>query len=257
MIPEGGSDAGSAKPAFPSPESDHLAIQLARDLGGGFERLVRTEADRLFSIAYRLLGDREDAEEVAQDAFVRAYRALASYERPRIEALALRPWLAAITVNLARNHRRRSATLRRRSALGGGSCDGGDLGGGDLEWIALRPRSLERGGEPPTEPAADDPEATPDGVLLRREAEAAWAARLDALPARYRIPLVLRYVAGLSTPDVARALGRPEGTVKAQLHRGLERLRKAYLADLDREGDGARLDRPDTRSTGARQEVAR
>ncbi len=244
-VPKAGSDAGSTRPASPSCEDDPLAVQLARDLDGGFERLVRAEADRLFTIAYRLLGDREDAEEVAQDAFVRAYRALASYDRPRVEALALRPWLAAITMNLARNHRRRAATLRR-----GGAIDGDDLD--------HRSPGLSRaGGGPkqPSEPVADDPETAPDGVLLRREAEAAWAARLDALPARYRLPLILRHVAGLSTPEVALALGRPEGTVKAQLHRGLERLRAAYLAELDRVADGSRPDRTDTQ--GPHEEVAR
>ena len=64
---------------------------------------MRVYQDRLFSYALRLTARREDAEEVAQDAFVRAYRALATYPAERIRGLALRPWLYRITLNVARN----------------------------------------------------------------------------------------------------------------------------------------------------------
>src|SRR5262245_51063584 len=85
-----------------------LASRLARDVEAGFPDLVDQHRDRLYTIALRLLGDRRDAEEVAQDAMVRAFRAMQGYERDRIEALRLRPWLASIAVNLARNRRRRA-----------------------------------------------------------------------------------------------------------------------------------------------------
>lgn len=213
------------------PAVDGLAGALAADLEAGFERLVRSETDRLYSIAYRLLGDGHEAEEVTQDAFVRAYRSLASYEPARIESLALRPWLTAIVVNLARNRRRRAAARRR-----GGRAGGGGAAAVDGERGSPHPRALSR---PPrrvaesVELADDDPATAPGEVALRREAVATWAALLAGLPPRYRLPVVLRYVGGLSTPEVAAALGRPEGTVRAQLHRGLARLRAAYLAASD------------------------
>ncbi len=84
-----------------------LANRLARDLDAAFPALVADHQDRLYTIALRLLGDRRDAEEVAQDALVRAFRAMPGYPRERMAALRLRPWLASIAVNLARNRRRR------------------------------------------------------------------------------------------------------------------------------------------------------
>src|SRR5262245_24210117 len=76
-----------------------LAKRLARDLDGAFEALVIAHQDRLFTVARRLLGNAHDAEEVAQDAFVRAFRALEGYPAERIRELRLRPWLAAIVLN--------------------------------------------------------------------------------------------------------------------------------------------------------------
>src|SRR6266571_148782 len=84
-----------------------LAARLARDLDAAFPALVEAHQDRLYTLALRLLGDSRDAEEVAQDALVRAYRAMSEYGVQRITDLRLRPWLAAIAVNLARNRRRR------------------------------------------------------------------------------------------------------------------------------------------------------
>ena len=83
-----------------------LAGRLAVDLDGTFEALVDAHAGRLFSIALRVIGDRSDAEEAAQDALVRAYRALAGYDPQRIREIRLRPWLATIVLNVCRNRTR-------------------------------------------------------------------------------------------------------------------------------------------------------
>jgi len=85
---------------------DPLAEALARDLDGAFEAMVREYEDRLYSFALRLTGRREDAEDVAQDAFVRAYRALQGYGLDRVRALALKAWLYRITLNVVRNRYR-------------------------------------------------------------------------------------------------------------------------------------------------------
>ena len=82
---------------------DALTARLAEDLDGTFEALVGAHQDRLYTIAHRFLGNGHDAEEVTQDALVRAYRALAGYDDARIQALRLRPWLATIVLNLCRN----------------------------------------------------------------------------------------------------------------------------------------------------------
>src|SRR5581483_2635593 len=80
-----------------------LNQKLARSLDGHYEELVREFQQPLYAFAYRMCGGSEDAEEVVQDVFVRAYRAMAGYERERIESLALRSWLFRICVNLSRN----------------------------------------------------------------------------------------------------------------------------------------------------------
>src|SRR6266436_646153 len=86
-----------------------LIDALARDLDGSFEALVIAHQDRLYSIALRMLRDPRDAQEAAQDALVRAYRALAGYEPERILDLRLRPWLATIVLNLCRSRAARRA----------------------------------------------------------------------------------------------------------------------------------------------------
>lgn len=181
-----------------------LVTRLAGDLEAGFARLVEAHQDRLYSIALRLLGDRRDAEEVAQDALVRAFRAMQGYDRDRITALHLRPWLASIAVNLARNRRRRHDDRQPPSQL---------------------EPMLEAGFD-----VAADTGARPDRQADRRETQRELAEGLLRLTPAVRAAIVLRHVDGLSVAETAEALGRPEGTIKAQVHRGLRELR-AVLPD--------------------------
>jgi RNA polymerase sigma factor (sigma-70 family) len=178
-----------------------LAAALARDLDAAFEPLVRAHADRCYAIALRVLGDPHDAEEVAQDALVRAYRALAGYEPARIAEVRLRPWLATIVVNLCRNSVRRSR-------------------------VSTSPLdALTEAGREPAAPAHDGPAEQ----VVRAADRERLAALLAALPERYRVPVVLRHVDDLSYAEMAEVLGRAEGTVKAQVHRGLAMLRAAAV----------------------------
>jgi RNA polymerase sigma-70 factor (ECF subfamily) len=176
-----------------------LARRLARDVDAAFPALVAAHQDRLYSIALRLLGDRRDAEEVAQDALVRAFRAMHDYPKDRVEALRLRPWLASIAVNLARNRRRRIDDRQPPSSL---------------EPI------LDAGFDPPA-----DGRGAPATAADRHETKRELAVALLVLTPAVRSAIVLRHVDGLSVAEVAEALGRPEGTVKAQVHRGLRELR--------------------------------
>jgi RNA polymerase sigma factor (sigma-70 family) len=177
-----------------------LATRLSRDLDGAYPALVDGHADRLFTIALRLLGDRRDAEEVAQDALVRAYRAMGSYPRERVAALKLRPWLASIAVNLARNRRRRLDDRRPPSQLE------------PLMDAGFDPEATDRG-------------SAPGATADRRETQRELVEALLGLNATVRAAVVLRHVDGLSLAETAEALGRPEGTIKAQVHRGLRELR--------------------------------
>ena len=182
-----------------------LASRLARDLEAGFPELVDQHEDRLYTIALRLLGDRRDAEEVAQDALVRAFRAMRGYQRDRIAALRLRPWLASIAVNLARNRRRRVDDRQPPSQLDPMLDAGFDV--------------------------AIDGRSGPEHGTERRETQRELAVALLRLTPAVRAAIVLRHVDGLSVAETAAALGRPEGTIKAQVHRGLRELRVALDAN--------------------------
>lgn len=184
-----------------------LAAGLARDLDGSFEALVLAHQDRLYTLAVRFLGNPSDAEEATQDAFVRAYRALASYNADRIRELQLKGWLATIVLNVCRNRVRRHQPL----------------------VVSLEePPSAESSVDAP----ADHLEATelrsiPHESIVRRESAETWARLVVGLPERYRAPILLRHVDGLSYDEMSHALDRPEGTLKAQVHRGLAMLRTA------------------------------
>ena len=176
-----------------------LANRLARDVDAAFPALVVEHSNRLYTIALRLLGDRRDAEEVAQDTLVRAFRAMHGYPRERIAELKLRPWLASIAVNLARNRRRRMDDRQPPTSL---------------------EPMLDAGYDPPSGVGA-----APAVAADRRETQRELAGLLLRLTPAVRSAIVLRHIDGLSLAETADALGRPEGTIKAQVFRGLRELR--------------------------------
>ena len=158
------------------------------------DELVRTERDRAVAMAYHLVGgDREAAKDVAQDAFVSAFRALPGF---RGDA-ELSTWFLRILINKASSYRRRR-WLRDRW--------GGLTGGAELSAVAPRP------GDPG----------------LRRRI----AAAMDRLSGPQRAAFAMVHLEGMSIRDAAAVLGKPVGTVKSHLHRALVKLR-AELADLE------------------------
>jgi RNA polymerase sigma factor (sigma-70 family) len=185
-----------------------LPARLARDLDGSFEALVVAYERLVFGLALRVVGDRADAEEVAQDTFERAYWALAGYPAERVAAMALRPWLATIARNLARNRLRRRPPPAR------------PLEDGDGQPLAV------------AAPAA----AEPAQVAERHDDRELLAELLAGLPRGQREAVVLRHVEGLAYAEVAEVLGRPVGTVKTHAHRGVRQLRVELEARKDKEG---------------------
>ena len=155
-----------------------------------FERMVHDHQDRVFALGFALTGNRHDAEEVAQDTFLRAYRALATYPPERIRDLKQRAWLHQIALNVVRNRVR-----------------------------GVKPQLVALNGSEP------DRSASPEEDVMRRADMAELAARVAGLPPRYREAVVLRHVQELSYDEAAAALGQPVGTVKANVHRGLKLLR--------------------------------
>lgn len=183
-----------------------LPARLAADLDGSFEALVHAYQHRLYAFAVRFTGSPPDAEEIAQDTFVRAYGALRNYPPERVRTLALRPWLYQIALNIARN-RRRGQQLRVVPLDGGH--DGNASAGAELAGDAR-----------------DGPEALVERAELRDE----LGALVLGLPPRYRSAVILRHVAGLSYAEMATTLDQPVGTVKANVHRGIVLLRAALHA---------------------------
>jgi len=168
---------------------------------------VAHHQDLVYGMALRMTGRPTDAEDLAQETFLRAYRALRRYAPERIAGLLTRGWLAAIVANLGRDRARR----RRPPAA---AFD-------DLADHVI------------------DASPGPDELVARREAARAWQVRLAALPEHQRRAVELRHIEGLTYPELAVALGRPLGTVKSDVHRGIHALRAA-LAREERAGTSQR-----------------
>jgi RNA polymerase sigma-70 factor (ECF subfamily) len=177
-----------------------VSAALAADLEGSFEQVVLAYQHRLYGFALRLTGSPQDAEEITQDAFVRAYRALTTYPAGRIRTLALRPWLHQILLNVFRNR---------------------------VHHRHLQLVPLDQGHEAGDLELDDDKEARPDTALERAEIKASLDALVAALPERYRLAVVLRHIQGLGYSEMAVVLKQPIGTVKANVHRGVRMLREA------------------------------
>jgi len=181
-----------------------LPEALATDLEGHFEDVVVIYQDRLFGFAWRLLGSSRDAEEVTQDAFVRAYHALQSYPSERRRALQLRAWLYQIALNVVRNRVRR-------------------------QRLSEVPLDAEVASGLPAHSLDEQPEE----VAVRDERRGVLARALAALPERYGAAVVLRHVHDLSYAEAADILGQPVGTVKSDVHRGLRLLREVLGGGID------------------------
>lgn len=168
------------------------AARLARDVDRAFPDFVRDTIDGVYSGVRRLAPGR--AEDITQETYLRAYRALSGYDPERISSLNVAGWLWTIALNLCRNAARSAS---RAPTLVG------------LDSVAEEPSSTP----------------TPEAAAVTGAEAAVWQRRLDRLSEPIRHAVVLRHVSGLSYAEVAAALGRPVGTVKADVHRGIERLR--------------------------------
>ena len=187
------------------PEPDAvLAGALAHDLDRAFEHVVIAYRVRIVSFVNRMLHDPARAEDVAQDAFVRAYRALQTYAPERRAALRLRSWLYAIAHNLVRNAVRDAPPPSD-----------------PLEYDDGEPRG-----------AVADAGPSPEELVLRTEAWSSVDAAIARLSPALRPAFVMRYVDELSYDEIAASLEQPVGTVKASAHRGLMAVR-AYLEKSD------------------------
>jgi RNA polymerase sigma-70 factor, ECF subfamily len=171
---------------------EDLSHRLAEDLTDAFPDLVRLLQDGVYSGAMALTRNVHDAQDVTQETFVRAFRALDGYEPDRIRALELRPWIWTIALNLCRN---RARSLARRP----------ELIGVDLDAMT----------------SGDDPSAE---AVVGADLEA-WRSRLARLTRPQRTGVVLHHVVGLPYGEIADITGRNESTTRSDVRRGIATLR--------------------------------
>lgn len=167
-----------------------------------FRSLVEREGPAIVSACARVLGDRSEAEDVAQEAFVIAYRSLSSW---RAEG-AFGAWLSRIAIRLAI---RRAAQRKQVTWLDPLAADGDQPN---------QTRFRMGGSSDAVDPAH---------TLIRSERDAQLRAAVASLDEPYREVVALRFFAERSLNEIAEATDRPLGTVKTHLHRGLARLRRA------------------------------
>jgi RNA polymerase sigma-70 factor (ECF subfamily) len=181
-------------------KADGLEADLIRRARTGddaaYERLFRAHQEAVFRLAYLFLGDADDADDTAQEVFIRAHRALNRFDDSR----PLRPWLLSITANTARNRRR--AFGRYMHAL---------------RRLIVPETSGSASGNAEAESAL--------------EAQALWQAvrRLNAVDQEV---IYLRYFLELSVNEAAEAMNVEPGTVKSRLSRALSRLRDVIERDF-------------------------
>jgi RNA polymerase sigma-70 factor, ECF subfamily len=165
------------------PDLDHLLEGLRQGDRAAFEALVQAAQHRIYSVALRMLRNRAEAEDVAQEVFLRVHRSIAEF---RGEA-KLSTWLYGIVARLCLNRLAR-ADRRTRAAAD------------ELAGIA-------------------DPGIDPMGSVVSAELARALEAAIGELPEERRIVVVLRDVQGLAYEEIAAALGIELGTVRSRLHR--------------------------------------
>ena len=177
-------------------DSDEALAQRAQTDREAFGELVRRYADRIFNLAYRMTGNRTEAEDLAQDAFVRAYRGLAGF-RP---GHAFGAWLYRIAVNVCLTHRRQQG--------------------------AAAVESLDKA----SEETIPDTSAPLDELAERREVQEAVQQAILSLPPMYRAVVVLYHLEGRPYSEIAELLDLPLNTVRTHLHRGRAMLREKFAA---------------------------
>lgn len=182
------------------PQERDLIQQCLSGNQDAFRRLIEPHQDFVFRVAISVLGSREEAEEAAQDAFVRAYGGLSSFSGK----VPFQAWMYRIAVRTALNARRR----RRRRI-----------------FERLTPPAWFGG-------LASSETETPDALFAKRDARIRLRAIIDRLPAKLHEVVVLTYLQELACGEIAEILNIPEGTVKSRLYRAREKLQK----EIERKG---------------------
>jgi RNA polymerase sigma-70 factor (ECF subfamily) len=167
-----------------------------------YEVLVNRYQDRIYRLAYRMVGNRDDAEDLCQDCFVHLYKVLPKYRR----GLPFAPWLYKICTNLTINW------LHRKGAQ-------------------PPTQGLEIGSEQETEELQlPDLGAGPEETMITKDQRQRVLDAVNHLPTSFRVPIVLRYLLDLTFREISEILGVPLGTVATRVRRGTEMIRRSVRA---------------------------
>jgi len=166
--------------------------------GEAFGDIVKRHQDRLYNTVYRLVGSPEDARDIVQDVFVKAFENLDSFRG----GSSLYTWLFRIAVNTSLSHRRRH------------------------KWIHLGMAGGDDADDPDRPPLADPASADPAEPLMAAETEALIQEAINALDNEHRTIVVLRDIQHCDYREIAEVLDLPPGTVKSRLHRARLLLRE-------------------------------
>jgi RNA polymerase sigma-70 factor, ECF subfamily len=188
--------------------TERLLIARLKDRDGqAFDEIVQLYGDKVFSLVYRMLGNRHEAEDVAQEVFITVFKTVDGF---RGEA-KFSTWLLRIAANQSKN---RIKYLARRPT------DGGEV------EDALQARATSGAPAPVMQAQIDGP----DVLMEAAELEALMQRAIAALDEEHRLLVILRDVEELSYQEIGEITGLPEGTIKSRLHRA----RMAIKEELDK-----------------------
>ncbi len=201
-------DAQELLPPACEESADYFAVLVARACAGdetAFERIMLATEQRVVSIAWRMLGNRDDARDAAQDVYLRVFKYLARFRAGE----DFRAWLYRITINVCHDF------ARKKGATGLAQL-------GEIDFVQ-ESAALEIGRR------GTDPES----LALHEQQLALIRSALQSLPPKERAALVLRDLEGFSTEEVAQALGSRPVTVRSQVSSARAKI-KTYCDKLGR-----------------------
>ena len=203
-------DRDPASPPILSLSDEDLMARVAEDDERAFTELVRRFQGRVMNLVSRVLNDRECADDIAQEVFVRVFVHRRNYRR----GSKFSTWLFTIAANLAKNEIRRR--VRRRN------------------WFSLN--ALQEVLKDSAIVLADPTEGR-ESRMEREQLQEAMGRAIAGVPEKYRLALVLRDIDGLTYEEIAEVLGIPGGTVRSRINRARGMLRRKLVPMLKREGE--------------------
>ncbi len=184
------------------PVSEKILLEQARDgQEQAFTQLVEAHSEKIIALAWRMVGHRDVAEDIAQEAFLRLFKSLSSF---RGES-SVGTWLYRTVSRLAIDHLRREQLRRKLFFFRNNDSD-------QLDPVDL----------------AVSPSASPQELLLAQETQGRMQQLLNRLPPRQKAVFVLRHMEGVPLKEIAALLGLQEGTVKSHLHRAVTLFRTEF-----------------------------